>query len=226
MDIQGLGEKLINQLVDAGLVAHPDDFYTLDVERLAGLERMAMKSAQNVVEAIEASKLTSLPRFIYALGIPEVGEVTAKQLAKHFGQLEVLQQASLEQLIAVPDVGEIVAQHLIQFFAQPHNLEVISALLTAGVHWPATEAMEVAEDSVFAGKTCVLTGSLQQLTRDQAKAQLEALGAKVAGSISAKTDYLIAGEKAGSKLTKAQSLGVAVLTEAEFIEILGDQAHG
>jgi DNA ligase (NAD+) len=226
MDIQGLGEKLIDQLVSAGLVAHPDDFYQLKLEQLAGLERMALKSAQKVINAIDASKQTTLARFIYALGIPEVGEVTAKQLAKHFGRLDALQNACLTQLIAVPDVGEIVAQHLMQFFAQPHNLEVIEGLLAAGVHWPAIEVAVVAENSAFAGKTCVLTGSLQQLTREQAKAELEALGAKVAGSISAKTDYLIAGEKAGSKLSKAQALGVAVLTEAEFIEILGEQAHG
>ncbi|WP_044406365.1 NAD-dependent DNA ligase LigA [Thiomicrospira microaerophila] len=226
MDIQGLGEKLIDQLVSADLVKHPDDFYALNVDELLNLERMAIKSAQKLVAAIEASKQTTLPRFIYSLGIPEVGEVTAKQLAKHFTSLEALQQASLEQLIAVPDVGDIVAQHLIQFFAQPHNLAVIEGLLNAGMHWPDIEPQAVVIDSMFAGKICVLTGSLQQMTREQAKAELEQLGAKVSGSISAKTDFLIAGDKAGSKLTKAQALGITVLTEAEFIEILGEQAHG
>ncbi|WFE68556.1 NAD-dependent DNA ligase LigA [Thiomicrospira sp. R3] len=226
MDIQGLGEKLINQLVEAGLVEHPDDFYRLDIESVAKLERMATQSAKNLIDAIEASKATSLPRFIYSLGIPEVGEVTAKQLAKYFTSLEAIQQANVDQLVLVPDVGEIVAQHISQFFAQAHNQEVIDGLLAAGLHWPAIERPSDTLDSIFSGKTCVLTGSLQQMTREQAKVELEGLGAKVSGSISAKTDYLIAGEKAGSKLNKAQDLGITILTEAEFIELLGEHAHG
>ncbi|UQB41332.1 NAD-dependent DNA ligase LigA [Thiomicrospira microaerophila] len=226
MDIQGLGEKLIDQLVSAGLVAHPDDFYKLNSDELLQLERMASKSAQKVIDAIDASKSTTLPRFIYALGIPEVGEVTAKNLAQHFKTLDALMQASLKQLLSVADVGEIVAHHLIQFFAQAHNLEVIEGLLSAGVSWPLIETPISSLDSVFSGKTCVLTGSLQQMTREQAKAELENLGAKVSSAISAKTDYLIAGEKAGSKLAKAEVLGVNVLTEAEFIELLGEQLDG
>ncbi len=222
MDIQGLGDKLIDQMVEAGLVKHPDDFYRLDVSAVANLERMAQKSAQNVVDAIQASKDTTLPRFIYALGIPEVGEVTAKQLAKHFVEFEVLKTATRELLIEVQDVGEVVADHIVHFFQQPHNLEVIDGLLSAGIHWSKIEKVESAH-SPFSGKTCVLTGTLEQMTRDDAKAILENLGAKVSGSVSAKTDYLIAGDKAGSKLTKAQQLGVTVLTEAEFIELAGVQ---
>jgi DNA ligase (NAD+) len=222
MDIQGLGDKLIDQMVEAGLVKHPDDFYRLDVSAVANLERMAQKSAQNVVDAIQASKDTTLPRFIYALGIPEVGEVTAKQLAKHFVVFDALKTATKEQLIEVPDVGEVVADHIVHFFQQPHNLEVIDGLLSAGIHWPKIERQEIA-DSPFSGKICVLTGTLEQVTRDEAKAILENLGAKVSGSVSAKTDYLIAGDKAGSKLIKAQALGVTVVTEAEFIELAGVQ---
>lgn len=226
MDIQGLGDKLIDQLVEAGLVEHPDDFYQLNLDSLVQLERMAQKSAQNLVDAIEASKATSLARFIYALGIPEVGEVTAKQLAKHFGDLSCLQQADKVALIAVPDVGEIVADHIVHFFQQPHNLEVIDHLIQAGVHWPKVDRVMQTVDSPFANKTCVLTGSLSLMTRDEAKDILENLGAKVAGSVSAKTDWVIAGEKAGSKLAKAQQLGISTLTEAEFIELLGERSNG
>ncbi|WP_029934828.1 NAD-dependent DNA ligase LigA [Thiomicrospira pelophila] len=223
MDIQGLGDKLINQLVEADLVHHPDDFYGLTLAQISGLERMAEKSAQNVLDAIQDSKQTSFARFIYALGIPEVGEVTAKQLAQHFKTLDALKVADVESLIEVPDVGEIVASHIRDFFQQTHNLEVIDGLLAAGINWPEVASNPPQTDSAFNGKTCVLTGSLEQMTRDEAKQILESLGAKVAGSVSAKTDYLIAGEKAGSKLTKAEQLGVAVLTEAEFIELAGVQ---
>lgn len=222
MDIQGLGDKLIAQQVDAGLVQHPDDFYKLKLSQLTALERMAEKSAQNVLDAIEASKNTTLARFIYALGIPEVGEVTAKQLAKHFLTLDAVMRADVAALTEVPDVGEVVANHVLHFFQQPHNREVIDGLLDAGIRWPVIEAPLIAHDSVFAGKTCVLTGTLEKMTREDAKAQLEALGAKVSGSVSAKTDYVIAGDKAGSKLSKAEQLGVRVLTEDAFIALLGE----
>lgn len=222
MDIQGLGDKLIAQLVDAGLVQHPDDFYKLNLSQLTALERMAEKSAQNVIDAIETSKNTTLARFIYALGIPEVGEVTAKQLAKHFLTLDAVMSADVAALTDVPDVGEVVANHILHFFQQPHNREVIDGLMNAGICWPKIESPVIAHDSVFAGKTCVLTGTLEKMTREDAKAQLEALGAKVSGSVSAKTDYVIAGDKAGSKLSKAEQLGVRVLTEDAFIALLGE----
>ena len=222
MDIQGLGDKLIAQLVDAGLVQHPDDFYKLNLPQLTALERMAEKSAQNVLDAIEASKNTTFGRFIYALGIPEVGEVTAKQLAKHFLTLEAVMNADVTALTEVADVGEVVANHILHFFQQSHNREVIDGLMNAGICWPKIESPVIAHDSVFAGKTCVLTGTLEKMTREDAKAQLEALGAKVSGSVSAKTDYVIAGDKAGSKLSKAEQLGVRVLTEDAFIALLGE----
>jgi DNA ligase (NAD+) len=223
MDIQGLGDKLIAQLAEVGLVAHPDDFYRLTFEQLVALPRMAEKSAHNLLEAIAQSKQTRLARFIYALGIPEVGEVTAKHLARHFLSLDALMQADQSALCGVEDVGEVVAAHIVHFFAQAHNREVIAGLLAAGVHWPAEQGVSAEQATPFSDKACVLTGTLTQMTREQAKALLERLGAKVVGSVSAKTDYLIAGDKAGSKLTKAQALGVAVLTEAEFIELAGVQ---
>jgi DNA ligase (NAD+) len=221
MDIVGLGDKLIEQLADMDLVKHPDDFYKLDVETLANMQRMAQRSAQNVVDAITDSKQTTLARFIFSLGVPEVGEVTARNLANHFGSLEKIAQAQLEQLIEVPDVGDIVAENIVTFFQQTHNQEVIQGLIDAGIHWPAPQQLE-AVASPFTGKVVVLTGTLQQLTRSDAKQKLEALGAKVTGSVSAKTDFLIAGEKAGSKLTKAESLGVQVLSEAEWMEMINN----
>jgi len=220
-DIQGLGDKLIVQLADQDLVKHPDDFFSLTVEQLSNLERMAEKSAVNVVNAIEQAKQTTLPRFIYSLGIPEVGEVTAKNLAKHFVFLKDIEAASLEALIEVQDVGDIVAENIVAFFKQSHNLEVIEGLLDAGVRWPDPETEMVDEASPFNGKVVVLTGSLQQGSRTDAKKQLEALGANVTGSVSAKTDYLIAGDKAGSKLTKAEALGVTVLTEQAWLDMIG-----
>lgn len=220
MDIQGLGDKLIDQLVAKELVAHPDDLYRLTIEQLAALERMAEKSAMKVVDAINASKETSLARFIYSLGIPEVGEVTAKNLALHFSSLENIQNADLESLIAVEDVGEIVADHLINFFKQTHNQEVIQGLIEQGLNWPIPQKPSATAESSFSQKVVVLTGSLQEMTRSDAKKQLEALGAKVTSSVSAKTDFVIAGEKAGSKLAKAEALGVSVLTEAEWLVLL------
>ena len=222
MDIVGLGDKLIVQLADTGLVKHPDDFYKLDVDTLANLERMATKSAQKVIDAIEKSKQTTLARFVFSLGIPEVGEVTAKNLANHFLSLEILEAATKEQLLEVDDVGEIVAQHIVTFFAQPHNQEVMNALISAGVHWRKPEQKTVDSSSIFADKVVVLTGTLLQMSRTEAKQKLEQLGAKVTGSVSAKTDYVIAGEKAGSKLTKAEALGISVLTEAEWIAMMGE----
>lgn len=220
-DIQGLGEKLIVQLADLDLVKHPDDFFKLTVEQLTNLERMAEKSAKNVVDAIEQAKQTTLARFIYSLGIPEVGEVTAKNLAQHFIKLEAIQAADEESLLSVSDVGDIVAENIVTFFNQPHNLEVVAGLIDSGVHWPdpITEKVDVA--SPFNGKVIVLTGTLEHGSRTDAKKQLEALGAKVTGSVSAKTDYLIAGENAGSKLTKAQALGVTVLTEQTWLDMIG-----
>ncbi len=220
-DIQGLGDKLINQLTDLNMVRHPDDLFSLTIERLLGLDRMAEKSADKVVSAIQSSKETTLARFIYALGIPEVGEVTAKHLANHFRTLDNIQSAEKIALLEVADVGEIVAENIVTFFQQPHNQEVLNGLLAAGIHWPTPQAPLMVLDSPFAGKVVVLTGSLTQISREDAKQILEGLGAKVTGSVSAKTDYVIAGEKAGSKLTKAESLGIAVLSEQEWIEMSG-----
>ena len=226
MDIQGLGDKLINQLADCGLLKHPNDFYHLTIDEIAKLDRMAIKSATKVVDAIEASKYTTLPRFLFSLGIPEVGEVTAKNLANHFKNLEDVMNASIEQLIEVDDVGEIVAHHIETFFAQPHNQEVIEGLIGAGIHWPEiTDSNEVADelaDNPYFGKTVVITGTLETMGRTDAKVKFEELGAKVTGSVSKKTDYLLAGEKAGSKLTKAQSLGVTVLSEQDFLSQIAE----
>lgn len=225
MDIQGLGEKLIDTLVEHELVAHPDDFYRLTLEPLLTLPRMALKSAQNVLAALEASKQTTLPRFLYSLGISEVGEVTAKNLALHFETLEALMQANTESLIEVDDVGEVVASHVERFFKQPHNQEVIDALRELGVQWPTLIKQVSDSDSPFANKVVVLTGSLTVMTREAAQARLEALGAKVTGSVSAKTDFVIAGEKAGSKKTKAEALGIPVLDENEWLALM-PQAEG
>ncbi|MFM5145919.1 NAD-dependent DNA ligase LigA [Aeromonas rivipollensis] len=215
MDVDGLGDKIVEQLVDKGLVKTPADLFSLNAIQLAGLERMGQKSALNLVAAIDKARSTTLPRFLFALGIREVGEATALNLANHFLTLEALRAASVEQLLEVADVGDIVAKHVYYFLRQPHNIEVLEALLAAGIHWPAIEKKE-ASDQPFAGKTFVLTGTLTTLSRNDAKAALQALGAKVAGSVSTKTDVLVAGEAAGSKLAKAQELGITVWTEAEL----------
>lgn len=220
-DIEGLGVKLIDQLVDNELVKSPADLYRLTFEQLASLERMAEKSANNLLEALEISKKTTLARFIYALGIREAGEATAANLARYFGQLDSLKQASVEQLLDVDDVGPIVAQHIHAFFNEPHNLETLEDLLAQGIHWPETEVRR--EDLPLTSQTWVLTGSMQSLTRDQAKERLEALGAKVSGSVSKKTTQLVAGEAAGSKLTKAESLGVPVMDEQQLLALLASQ---
>ena len=206
MDIEGLGDKLVDQLVDRGLVHSPADVYGLSLDTLAGLERMAEKSAANLLAAIEASKTTTLARFIFALGIRNVGEATARDLALHFGSLDKLLAATETDLLAVRDVGPIVAQSIVQFFAESHNLDVVKKLRGAGVHWPESTGVQQSS-GILAGKTLVLTGSLPTLTRDAAKEKIEAAGGKVAGSVSKKTDYVVAGEEAGSKLAKAQELG-------------------
>lgn len=226
MDIDGLGEKLIHALLDADLVHSPADLYGLGADTLQGLERMAEKSAQNLVEAIDRSRQTTLPRFLFALGIREVGEVTARQLAQYFGDLDALLAADPEALERVPDVGPVVARQVADFFAAERNRAVIDALREAGVTWPAMPA-HAAVDSPVAGKTVVLTGALEALTREQAAERLSALGAKVAGSVSAKTDLLIAGAKAGSKRAKAESLGVEIWDEAQLLALLqGAEAAG
>jgi DNA ligase (NAD+) len=222
MDIEGLGEKLVDQLVDAQLVHALDDIYKLDVSTLAGLERMAQKSAQNIVDALNASKQTTLPRFIYALGIRNVGEATAKDLSQHFGQLDALMRADLTALLQVNDVGPVVAEAILQFFAEPHNVSVIASMRALGVTWPEHDGKQQAE-GVFSGKTLVLTGTLPTLSRDQAQALIERAGGKVSGSVSKKTHYVVAGADAGSKLEKALSLGVPVLDEADLTTLLAQK---
>ncbi|MHB1085219.1 MAG: NAD-dependent DNA ligase LigA [Thiobacillus sp.] len=219
MDIEGLGDKLVDQLVERELVHTPADVYGLSLEALAGLERMAEKSAANLLAAIETSKATTLARFVFALGIRNVGEATAKDLAQGFGSLDKLIAAPEADLLAVRDVGPIVALSIIQFFAEPHNLEVVKKLRAAGVKWPETTGMQQST-GILAGKTLVLTGSLPTLTRDAAKEKIEAAGGKVAGSVSKKTDYVVAGEAAGSKLDKAQELGVTILDEGGLLALL------
>ena len=219
MDIEGLGDKLVEQLVDGGLVRTAADIYRLDVSALAGLERMAEKSAANLVAAIEKSKQTTLARFIYALGIRNVGEATAKDLARHFGSLDRLLEADEAGLMQVKDVGPVVAQCLRQFCAEPHNLEVIRQLRAAGVNWVEGE-MSPANAGVFAGKVLVLTGTLPTLSREEAKAMIEAAGGKVSGSVSKKTDYVVAGSEAGSKLERARELSVNVIDEAQLRTLL------
>ncbi|MBY4839404.1 NAD-dependent DNA ligase LigA [Pantoea sp. DY-5] len=223
MDVDGMGDKIIDQLVEKEYVLTPADLFRLTAGKLTGLERMGPKSAQNVVDALEKAKSTTLARFLYALGIREVGEATAANLANHFGELEKVMNADLDALIEVQDVGKVVATHVRNFMDEESNRAVIRDLTEEiGVHWPQVEVVNVEEiDSPFAGKTVVLTGSLSQMNRDDAKERLVALGAKVSGSVSKKTDLLIAGEAAGSKLAKAQELGIPVIDEAEMIRLLG-----
>ena len=213
LDIEGLGERLVDQLVDGGIVGSVPELYALDVERLAALDRMGAKSAANLVAALERSKSTTLARFLFALGIRHVGEATAKALARHFGSLDRVLAAPVEALAEVPDVGPVVAESIHTFFAQPHNREVVRQLRAAGVRWDEHAGAEPADGGPLAGRTFVLTGTLPTLTRDEARALIEAAGGKVAGSVSKKTDYVVAGTEAGSKLEKARGLGVAVLDE-------------
>lgn len=219
MDIEGLGDKLVEQLVDSGIVNSLSDLYSLSLPALADLDRMAEKSAQNILDALEKSKQTTLARFIYALGIRNVGETTAKDLARHFGQLQTLQEASIDALLAVKDVGPIVAESIVQFFSEPHNQEVIQGLRSAGISWDEHAGQQTLT-GILSGKTFVLTGTLPTLSRDEAKALIENAGGKVSGSVSKKTDYVVAGDEAGSKLEKAQTLGVAIIDEVGLRELL------
>lgn len=229
MDIEGLGDKLVEQLVDSGWVRTPADFYKLGLAKLAELERMAEKSAGNLVAGIEKSRQTTLQRFIFALGIRNVGESTARDLARHFGKLDKLIEAAtlpdsaaaLASVQAVPDVGPVVAQSIRDFFSEPHNLEVIEQMRAAGVNWPESEPGATLLGGPLLGKVLVLTGTFPTLSRDEAKAMVEAAGGKVSGSVSKKTDFVVAGEAAGSKLEKAQELGISILDEAGLLALLG-----
>ena len=219
MDIDGVGGKLIEQLVDRELVHTPADLFKLDLTTLTRLERMGSKSAENALNSLEKAKSTTLARFIFALGIREVGEATALNLANHFKTLDALKAADLEQLQQVPDVGEVVANRIFVFWREAHNVAVVEDLIAQGVHWETVEVKEASEN-LFKDKTVVLTGTLTQMGRNEAKALLQQLGAKVSGSVSSKTDFVIAGDTAGSKLAKAQELNITVLTEEEFLEQL------
>jgi len=227
MDIEGLGEKLVDQLVEGGLVRTPADLYRLDVTRLAGLDRMGEKSAANLIEAIEASRTRPLSRLVFALGIRNVGEATARDLARAFGTLQALMSAEVERLLEVQEVGPVIAQSIAGFFAEAHNREVIEALLSAGVEPPAEPVPAPVAEAVgagVAGRTFVLTGTLPTLTRDEARALIEAAGGKVTGSVSRRTDWVVAGEEAGSKLERARELGVAVLDEDGLRAFIDGQA--
>ena len=221
LDVDGLGDKIVDQLVDRELIKTPADLFILKQGHFESLERMGPKSAKNLVNALQDAKQTTLAKFLYSLGIREVGEATAQNLANHFLTLEKITQASVDALTEVSDVGEIVAKHVRGFFSEEHNMAVVNALVEQGIHWPELTAPS-ADAQPLAGLTYVLTGTLSELNRNDAKARLQALGAKVSGSVSAKTDALIAGEKAGSKLTKAQDLGIDVLTEADLIAFLSE----
>jgi DNA ligase (NAD+) len=222
VDVDGLGERLVEQLIESGRVETPADLYTLTESELAGLERMGPKSAANLVGALEASKATTLPRFLYGLGIRDVGEATALALAEHFGDLEPLQAATLEQIQQVRDVGPVVAGHVREFFDEERNREVIRKLRTAGVHWPAIERAGVADAAgPLAGQVVVITGTLASMSREDARAAARAAGATVTDSVSKKTTLLVVGAEAGSKLKKAQELGVRIVDEAEFVQWLG-----
>jgi DNA ligase (NAD+) len=222
MDIEGLGDKLVDQLVDGNIIQSLADLYDtriVNLQTLAGLERMADKSAQNIIEALEKSKRTTLNRFLFALGIRNVGESTAKDIASHFGNLDAVMQATSDELLQVPDVGPIVAQSILDFFGEQHNIDVVRKLSTSGVHWEEYESTGM-QSLPLSGKTFVLTGTLTTMNRDEAKSRLEMLGAKVAGSVSKKTDCVVAGEEAGSKLIRAQELNVPIWNEAELIQHL------
>ena len=227
LDVEGIGDKIIDQLVEKEYVRTPADLFRLSAAMLTGLDRMGPKSAQNIVDALNKAKETTLARFLYALGIREVGEATAVNLANHFGSLDKIMDADLDALIAVQDVGKVVAAHVRNFMEEASNREVIRQLVEdIGIHWPEITVVNIDElDNPFAGKTVVLTGSLSIMSRDEAKERLSALGAKVSGSVSKKTALVIAGEAAGSKLAKAQELGIEVIDEAEMIRLLESQ-HG
>lgn len=219
MDIEGLGDKLVELLLQENVIKDVTDIYSLNEHALAALPRMGEKSAKNVLEAIAKSKTTTLARFLYALGIREVGEATARNLAQYFNDIKLIAKADLETLQQITDVGPIVAANIVGFFHQPHNLELIDKLQQYGVHWPKHESSAI-EEQPLAGKTIVLTGTLVHFTRDEAKQKLQALGAKVSSSVSKKTSFVVAGENAGSKLTKAEQLGVAVIDELELQQLI------
>ena len=223
MDIEGLGDKLVEQLLDASLIEHIDGLFRLEKDSLVALERMGEKSAQNLLDAIERSKSTTLNRFIYALGIREVGEATALSLSQSFSSLDDVMKADAETLQSIDDVGPVVAGHIVAFFEEPHNREIIRALVDTGIHWPATETADSVSNDSLAGNTFVLTGTFSDMTRDQAKAALQAKGAKVTGSVSKKTTAVIAGEAPGSKVEKAEKLGVDVLDETALKDLIGQK---
>lgn len=218
IDVDGLGDKLVEQLVDAKLIHNVADLYSLTLEQLSNLERMGKKSAQNLLDALEKSKSTTLSRFIYALGIREVGEATAQSLANHFGDLEKVMHADLETLQEIPDIGPVVAAHIVTFFHQKHNTELITKLINAGIRW---QQVKISENLPLAGQTFVLTGGLSSMTREEAKERLHALGAKTSESVSSKTSYVVAGVDPGSKLEKAKKLNVKIIDEKEFRKIIG-----
>jgi DNA ligase (NAD+) len=224
MDIEGLGEKLVDQLVDHSVVRTPADLYKLGIAALVNLERMAEKSANNVLLAIEKSKQTTLARFIYALGIRHVGESTAKELARHFGQLDRLMTTNREQLQQVSDIGPVVAQSIADFFAEQHNREVIEQLRSCGVRWEESSEVVTPVSSSIHGKTFVLTGTLPNMAREQAKEKIEHLGGKVTSSVSSKTDYVVVGVDPGSKYDKAVELDITILDEAGLVKLLQDSA--
>lgn len=219
VEVEGLGDKLVDQLVDSGIVHTLPDLYRLDLTALAALDRMAEKSAQNILDALQKSKQTTLPRFLFGLGIRHVGEATAKALARHFGTLDAVVDAPLEALQAVNDVGPVVALSIRTFFDQPHNREVVQQLRTCGISWPEGQG-EDSQPKPLAGKTFVITGTLPGMGRDEARERIEAAGGKVSGSVSKKTDYLLAGAEAGSKLDKARELGVAVIDTATLLSMV------
>ncbi|MDM8569058.1 NAD-dependent DNA ligase LigA, partial [Thiotrichales bacterium HSG1] len=219
MDIDGLGKKLVVQVVENGLVNNPADIYDLTHEQWSGLERMGDKSADNVMLSIEKSKTTTFAQFLYALGIREVGESTAKILAKQFN-LPELKTASEHELQQITDIGPVAAKYIVHFFHQADNIKIIERLQKSGVHWPDSTAKSTTNKQTLEGKTFVLTGTLSQMTRNEAKAKFQQLGAKITSTVSKKTDYVVAGEKAGSKLKKAEDLEVKILKEKELIELL------
>jgi DNA ligase (NAD+) len=223
MDVDGVGAKLIEQLVTMDRVKTPADLFTLARDELIEMERMGEKSADNLLDSIERSKETTLARFLYALGIREVGEATASSLAAHYGKLDAIMSADEEALQEVQDVGPVVASRIRHFFDEDHNRDVIRRLVDAGIHWPEYSPVARSSEGPLAGKTFVLTGTLSAMTRDEAKGRIQAAGGKVTGSVSKKTDYVVAGDKAGSKLTKAQNLEITVLNEVELEKMLSDQ---
>jgi len=219
MNVDGLGDKLVEQLVDEGLINDIADLYSLTVEKVASLERMGEKSAENLISALKKSKATTLARFIFSLGIHDVGETTAQTLANYFGDLDKLKRATQEQLIEIPDVGPAVSESILHFFSQTHNVEIVDKLLAAGINWPSIE-VKSDDELPLKGKSFVVTGTLSGMGRDEAKAALQALGAKVTGSVSKKTDYVVIGENPGSKAEKAEALGVEMLDEERFLKLI------